>query len=505
MRTQSAATRAVGYAVGYGITLCTVFCGATALACMDYRPRPSGLVRDVLSDDPAVAKAAAEKLRAMGPEALGVLMDVYAREIQRNTGRRSVARPVYGPRVFQAACAEDAPGAARAQDVRAARPDAAEVWRRLTAAIDTVAAQKDAAHAGLYWHADLEKAKAAARESGKPILSLRLLGTLDTEFSCANSRFFRTVLYANDEVSAALRDRFILHWQSVRPVPKVTIDMGDGRVVHRTITGNSAHYVLDPNGRPLDAIAGLYGPKAFLRAVADAEQLAQSLAKVNDPSSRQALLREWHRDRAARLAARWEKDVRAVGFDGASPSAPVPPTPKSGQRAAPTALDATRVAPSKSAAEVTIVRSLEPRSAVLPESASEELWARLAALPAHAADAELDDGSRALVRAKHPAAAQAGRLSTAKRQSEDPLLRVLINLQRSISEDTVRNEYTFHRTVHQWFASGTSETLAADVAPLNEKVYAELFLTPSSDPWLGLIPADTYSALEGEGIVAGVK
>jgi methylglutaconyl-CoA hydratase len=29
-------------------------------------------------------------------------------------------------------------------------------------------------------------------------------------------------------------------------------------------------------------------------------------------------------------------------------------------------------------------------------------------------------------------------------------------------------------------------------------VYAELFLTPSSDPWLGLLPAEAYAALEPE-------
>jgi hypothetical protein len=37
---------------------------------------------------------------------------------------------------------------------------------------------------------------------------------------------------------------------------------------------------------------------------------------------------------------------------------------------------------------------------------------------------------------------------------------------------------------------------------LNERVYTELFLTPSSDPWLGLMPADTYTALERGGVVA---
>jgi hypothetical protein len=35
---------------------------------------------------------------------------------------------------------------------------------------------------------------------------------------------------------------------------------------------------------------------------------------------------------------------------------------------------------------------------------------------------------------------------------------------------------------------------------LNERVYADLLLTPSSDTWLGLMPADTYTALEDNGV-----
>ena len=118
------------------------------------------------------------------------------------------------------------------------------------------------------------KLKPRQSPSGKPILSLRLLGRLDEELSCANSRFFRLILYSNTEVSALLREHFILHWQSVRPVPKVTIDFGDGRKLERTLTGNSIHYILDSDGRPMDALPGLYGPQAFIRELTRAERVA---------------------------------------------------------------------------------------------------------------------------------------------------------------------------------------------------------------------------------------
>lgn len=64
----------------------------------------------------------------------------------------------------------------------------------LAAAIDALAGQRHAVHSRLFWHRDLGAAKAVAAASGKPILSLRMLGRLDEELSCANSRFFRVVL-----------------------------------------------------------------------------------------------------------------------------------------------------------------------------------------------------------------------------------------------------------------------------------------------------------------------
>jgi hypothetical protein len=64
--------------------------------------------------------------------------------------------------------------------------------------------------------------------------------------------------------------------------------------------------------------------------------------------------------------------------------------------------------------------------------------------------------------------------------------------------DTVRNEYLLHRQIHQWFLT---QNQTSDVNQLNEKVYAELFLTPSSDPWLGLVDNDAYTAIDNGGIV----
>jgi hypothetical protein len=309
------------------------------------------------------------------------------------------------------------------------RPNDAS-WRRAAEEVDTVAAQRDAWASRLYWYTDLETAKIAAAREGKPILSLRLLGKLDTELSCANSRFFRTTLYPDPRVNSVLREKFILHWSSERPVPVVTVDFGDGRVMKRTVTGNSAHYVLDETGRPLDALPGLCSAPEFVK------QLDAALALAAEKPSN-ARLREWHAAAANRLAAAPPK-ARYGLSDGFAPE---------------------------------VIAVLRAKGAAAAAGA--------AAPPP-------------------PDARAAGRIAVSKSFVEDPVVRALANLQTSIAQDTIQNQYTLHRQVHEWFAAGDPAVQSFD--RFNERVYAELFLTPRSDPWLGLAPADAYSALEGGGL-----
>jgi hypothetical protein len=154
--------------------------------------------------------------------------------------------------------------------------------------LDRICAQHEAHTARLYWFTDLPAAIAEARRTRRPILSLRLLGRLDQALSCANSRFFRRMLYPHATLNTALRDRFVLHWQTVRPVPIVTIDFGNGKRVTRPLTGNSLHLVLDPAGRPVDALPGLVSPEVFATqlvqahrfALADRAQLAAAHGKA---------------------------------------------------------------------------------------------------------------------------------------------------------------------------------------------------------------------------------
>jgi len=65
-----------------------------------------------------------------------------------------------------------------------------------------------------------------------------------------------------------------------------------------------------------------------------------------------------------------------------------------------------------------------------------------------------------------------------------------------LAEDTVRNEFGLRTYIHRWFSEGNVKNFEQ----LNQRVYSELFLTPASDPWLGLISTDLYQALENDGV-----
>ena len=245
----------------------------------------SSLARQAVSEEANESATAIEALRAAGPAGFAAFVSAHHDAIE-----------------------------ARRKEIASDHPPAASAaWQRVSYAMDLVAGQKDSFASGLFWYTDFAQARAAARLSGKPILSLRLLGRLDEELSCANSRFFRLTLYANQDISRLLKEGFILHWQSVRPVPKVTIDFGDGRRLERTLTGNSIHYVLDSRGRVIDALPGLYGPRAFARELMRAAGVADQAAQATTDDERTALLRDYHNTRLQELALGWASDLsRAV-------------------------------------------------------------------------------------------------------------------------------------------------------------------------------------------------
>jgi len=315
--------------------------------------------------------------------------------------------------------------------------------------IDRVARQQYATLSGLYWHTDLDAAKAAATKSGKPILSLRLLGALDETFSCANSRFFRTLLYPDPAVRAALHDRYVLHWESVRQAPKITIDFGDGRVLTRTVTGNSLHYVLDAKGRVVDALPGLVGPEVFLGWLERVSPFAREAGRLADDAFTKA--------RAARHTAwkatgveRWREALATIGIE------------------LPADVDALRAA------------------------TTEEVIGRLAAR--RPSSVRIAPEHMGFFERVFPTAEEAAPLAITKAVVERPMLPWLRNLKTAAGRDEVHNELVLHTTIHDLFHEGA----AVDPFSLTQIIYANVFLTPLHDPYMGLAPTDVFTAIPAE-------
>jgi hypothetical protein len=347
-------------------------------------------------------------------------------------------------------------------------------------ALDAVCAQKDCAASHLYWYTDLGAARVEAKRSGRPILSLRLLGRLDEELSCANSRFFRMVLYANENVSQELRGRFVLHWQSERPVPKVTVDFGDGRRLVGTVTGNSIHYILDSNGRLVDALPGLYGPGAFLKRLGEAADEAVILGELTDADFGPGLI-AYHQERLKTQSAALVEDFSHVSDKPVEMArAAVATVWQTRGTGAAAAAEASVRAASKSYVEWPLLTAVLPSSGQPPrfEGNFETI------IQLHRQEAELDAASRRLLIAK--GGAWVG----------GKTLNALENFQQLIGKDTVKNEYVLHGVIHSWLASGKG---VPDLADFDKRVYSYLFLTPASDPWLGLGPTELFSVLTPAG------
>lgn len=318
-------------------------------------------------------------------------------------------------------------------------------WTTVT---DAVAQQRDTQYSGLYWYTDLEEASRIARQQKKPILSLRLLGKLTDELSCANSRFFRTTLYPNPRVRDFLKSHFVLHWQTVRAVPIVTIDFGDGRQIRRTITGNSLHLVLDEQGRSVDVLPGLYSASMFLRTLQRSRMPAIELGQLEENEFRERRT-AYHRAQLTELEQQWNTLLQASGL------AEIP---------------------------------------TLGTDHAPEIWKKLVLFAG--IDPVLEGEAQRAVVERGPPAELAGRIALTKSISETPTMRLVRNVSWIIHEDSLRNEYHLHFLIHKWFATETS-LLPSEV--LVARVYSELFLSPLNDPWYGLSQPDVFSALKNDG------
>ncbi len=355
----------------------------------------------------------------------------------------------------------------------------ADTW--LDPWIDKVCAQKYCRASQLYWFTDLSLALAEARKQNKPLLRLRLLGQLDEELSCANSRYFRLLLYPHPAVAPLLRENFILMWDSERPVPKVTIDFGTGHEIVTTLTGNSIHYVYDSQGRLIDAIPGLSDPQVFAAQLKIDETLSREVSNLAEAEFLAGVYKH-HQAALAALDAEWLTLI--------PPGVPVT-TRKEMEKeerpgSRPDAVSASTRAITKNLTQAPLLKAAGFAAAnPIDQLNRAELWRDLA--KSFQKSDPISNQSRQLIEQD---------VIPVNGTYQPDYKNIYENLKPVIALDTVRNRFLLHAEIHRWMSSSDTPI---DFEHINTRVYRELFLSPSADPWMGLLKSDSFSGLKGNG------
>ncbi len=402
------------------------------------------LVKSAISSDSAVSNAAIKELRSNGQKGSDALFDAYADQIYQFAEGKTP-----------------------------------ENWEKIEKALDGVTMQKDSyASWKIFWHTDLEEAKEVSRKTGRPILSLRLLGNLNEKLSCANSRLFRALLYPDSYNQTLLHDKYILHWQTVRPAPKVTVDFGDGRKIVRTLTGNSIHYVLDSDGAVIEALPGLYNSDEFRKFLNQAKEVFNTARKI-DLKKRSDYYKRYQESSFNHLVANREKYLRMANLDFAKPEKPST-VGQTARNAAPRAVTKMVIT-----GENLLVNQITDNFAKFERDINLDDWRKLADL--RVKNSDISPNSRKFIWRQ---------LANSGADMTDHFERIR-KLENFIALDTVRNEFLYRPAIYQLLTKNSRLNLDE----INKMIYEQVFLTPGADPWLGLNAPDIYTGLDGNGIL----
>ena len=77
-----------------------------------------------------------------------------------------------------------------------------------------------------------------------------------------------------------LMNDFIPVWESVAPVRTVTFDLGEGRKLKGSVSGEIAIYFCDTDGKVFDILPALQSPAATLVAMKEAKRFYGEMEKV---------------------------------------------------------------------------------------------------------------------------------------------------------------------------------------------------------------------------------
>lgn len=96
------------------------------------------------------------------------------------------------------------------------------------------------------------------------------------------------MLFSDEQIANRINTAFEPVWQSVRPVPIVRIDFGNGNVLTRTLHGNIATYLCNAEGQVLDILPGIYEPADYLKQLDQFALLSRYARPERDNGTRLA-------------------------------------------------------------------------------------------------------------------------------------------------------------------------------------------------------------------------
>ncbi len=113
-------------------------------------------------------------------------------------------------------------------------------------------------------------------------------------------------MFSDAAIARYIDENFEPVWESVRPVPMITFDFGNGRKLKRTLHGNIASYVCTADGKVVDVLPGLYKPLAYQQSLAKLVAVAKDAEGAAKVSRRSEFLRKYHA--LANLSIKQHKD-----------------------------------------------------------------------------------------------------------------------------------------------------------------------------------------------------
>ena len=120
-------------------------------------------------------------------------------------------------------------------------------------------------------------------------------------------------MFSKENVAQVINARFEPVWESMRPVPIVRIDFGNGTVLTRTLHGNILTSVCDADGQLLDALPGIYAEKEYLHQLEQLSLLARYI-RTQPADKRVETLRAYHQRQADALKKHQRPDEFAVNL-----------------------------------------------------------------------------------------------------------------------------------------------------------------------------------------------